>query len=115
MSDLRENVERGAAWLDTESPGWELKIDVQELAMQSCGRCVLGQVFAELAMGEPGFNFVMDQRHAENMPTFFLNADTEGWDIQHGFNLRCYSDGWDELRAAWVDEIKRRLDQGIEL
>jgi hypothetical protein len=42
---VRERVEKGAALLDEEKPGWRESIDLGRLDMMSPWRCVLGQVF----------------------------------------------------------------------
>lgn len=45
MSDLRDRVARGAAWLDEKYPDWFHKIDLSILNMADCTQCVLGQVY----------------------------------------------------------------------
>lgn len=45
MSNVKERVERGAAWLDVNYPGWHTKIDLSILDMGNCNMCVLGQVY----------------------------------------------------------------------
>lgn len=45
MSDIKERVARGAAWLDEKYPGWFLKIDLGTLDLSRCTQCVLGQVY----------------------------------------------------------------------
>lgn len=43
---------RGAAWLDKKiGRGWRRKIRRRELAMESCQRCVLGQLYGDYGDG----------------------------------------------------------------
>ena len=44
---LKARVERGAALLDAEQPGWCERIDLDVLNMTSVGDCVLGQLYLE--------------------------------------------------------------------
>lgn len=46
----KENVARGAAFLDQRYPGWEDRIDLGTLTLSSCTQCVLGQLI-------PGFHW----------------------------------------------------------
>lgn len=53
---IEERVLNGAALLDAKEPGWEAKINLGTLRIESVCACVLGQVYADRA--EPGvFNF----------------------------------------------------------
>lgn len=42
---IQTRVERGAAWLDNVQPGWESRVDVTTLNLNSPLDCVCGQVF----------------------------------------------------------------------
>jgi hypothetical protein len=44
-------VERGARLLDRLEPGWHLRIAADRLAMETCNRCILGQLHGEFAVG----------------------------------------------------------------
>ena len=46
MSTVTERVARGAALLDEKIPGWDSRIDLDVLDIDSCAQCILGQVFA---------------------------------------------------------------------
>ena len=46
MTAVAESVARGAALLDEKLPGWDERIDLADLQLASCYRCVLGQLFA---------------------------------------------------------------------
>lgn len=44
---IPERVAAGAAWLDKNEPSWADRIDLDELYMNRCSDCVLGQVFGD--------------------------------------------------------------------
>lgn len=95
MKNAELRVTRGAMWLDDKMPGWELKVNLQDLEMSDCASCVLGQLFGH-----------------------FTNADVKDPELL-GFEV---NDVWpdalgyvsyDDLRVAWTTLIKQRLDIGI--
>lgn len=50
-AELDARVARGAALLDKARPGWAAKISLDTLAMESCDRCILGQLCGEFKRG----------------------------------------------------------------
>lgn len=108
-----DRIEQGAAWLDETQPGWERRLDIGQLDLASCERCVLGQVF-------------MDRAKATEMGTGYGWAlhVFESVDMSH---TRGFSLDEDELRemgihtgreyAVLTDEwgafIKDRFDRGV--
>jgi hypothetical protein len=96
-------VARGAAWLDEVAPGWERKIDLSVLNLDSCRQCVCGQVFAEQIGWCDGFRFALNEM-----------ADDWALSSQLGFSLGSIDDWdkWDDLGQAWVHLIKERFDSG---
>lgn len=52
VNALRENVERGAAMLDGNRPGWWKRINLERLMLEDCHRCVLGQLTGDYGSGE---------------------------------------------------------------
>ena len=77
----KARVEAGAKFLDEKHPGWENKINLETLAMNSSWRCILGQLYGSFAYGVKGlgltglaqetalgFNLVMEAMEA--LPTF---------------------------------------------
>jgi hypothetical protein len=79
-----DRVERGAALLDRARPGWEREVSLDRLAMSSCNRCILGQVYGDYVDGlvslnlfgaaaEYGFSF-------DSRDTFIDSADlADAW------------------------------------
>ncbi len=46
MTDtIAARVARGAALLDEKRPGWDARIDLAVLDLESCRQCVVGQLF----------------------------------------------------------------------
>jgi hypothetical protein len=98
MSDeLAERVERGAALLDERRPGWWDEVDLSKLDLNSCCRCVLGQLWGHYWRGA-----------AELFGCPFYNADAAagaaGFDAQDESHFPALTDLW---RAA----IERRRTQ----
>lgn len=53
MTDTIETrVARGVALLDEKLPGWDRRIDISELALSNCYRCVLGQLYGNRDIDE---------------------------------------------------------------
>lgn len=50
--DFAARAANGAALLDRRAPGWHRKVAVDRLAIESCDRCVLGQVFGHFVSGK---------------------------------------------------------------
>jgi hypothetical protein len=73
-AELAPRVERGAALLDRAEPGWHLRIARDRLAMESCDRCVLGQLHGDYLKG---FRCVLRDLPARNLYSA----------AEHGFTL----------------------------
>ena len=88
MSTIEERVARGAAWLDSELPGWVAEIDLNRLVLSSPCRCICGQLYGEYA----------------DRPDAIWHTDAE-----HGFNV--FSDDpseWGALEDEWRRVITER-------
>jgi hypothetical protein len=82
-------VARGVELLDEKVPGWRQKITLDKLAMSSCSRCVIGQIFgyfddlaliggtAWLQPGYFGFDLGLGDAPAESLATW--DALTDAW------------------------------------
>lgn len=105
QSDLKTSVQRGAQLLDRKRPGWHGRIDVDQLRMEECERCVLGQVFGEYRDGLlrlfPGP--YLSEHWAGSFFGFCL--------FNEDFFLVDYVDPqWHELRDLWLGEINQRQE-----
>lgn len=100
--EIAECVGRGAAVLDDKIPGWESKINTDELYLGSCEACVLGQLFGDYATGTTEFGFEVDDDGGVS------HAAVE-WATEHGFE----TDGWgyEPLTVAWRELISERKQE----
>jgi hypothetical protein len=87
---LQEAVSRGAALLDERRPGWAAEIRIDQLMMNVCEHCILGQLFGDYLKGKAAV----------------LAEGTYGF--QFGFNVASGHD--DLLRPLWLAEIARRRE-----
>jgi hypothetical protein len=105
MSTVAERVARGAALLDEKVPGWAERIDLAELDLSSCWRCVLGQLATST---EPDLE-----------DGWILGRDLglDGFDGRYGFDRYSDIEGiedpaamepWSELTAEWRRVITER-------
>lgn len=116
MTYEQDDIARGAELLDKVRPGWELQLDLGELDVNSCFRCVLGQVFAPLVLS---LAQVGTQTNGYDLGIMMLCGDDGGADIaewarDHGFAARRF-EGYKELTEGWRQFVKDRLDQGITI
>ena len=90
MTTIRQRVEKGAAWLDRERPGWRDRIDLSNLDLGSGRHCVLGHEFEREAANVwlSGFTYALRiYKHSVN------------WDVEHGFCPSTSRSG--PLTRAW--------------
>lgn len=111
MNQHSEAVARGKAALDAYDPEWVGKVDWDALYMSNAARCILGQLFGELAReaeAASGFAHGMDVLGLiEEEGGCCKYCDT--WDAsQHyGFSTMLvqpegeYYTDWDGLASAW--------------
>lgn len=89
---IAEWVARGATLLDEKRPGWAGQVSKDRLAMVSCTKCVLGQIYGDFGLG--------------------LSAlDLWGRSVGFGFSALDPSD-YISLADLWRAEIARRLAAG---
>lgn len=103
MPDYTENVARGIALLDEKQPGWFNRIDLEELNLGSCFKCVLGQLFSNVGLNEAR------SPYSKGINTIFSGQSNIGavGAGDCGFTL-CDNNpaaDWDELRCTWVRAI----------
>lgn len=89
---LRERVKRGAALLNNKHPDWAAKIDVNDLNMTFCLRCVLGQLLGEYNAGRR----CLGLSSAESFACGFIG---EGKGL---------GEDTAALKEPWLEEIKAR-------
>lgn len=94
LEELRANVTRGAALLDSKEPTWRSLIDVPSLDMGIDDSCVLGQVYATFDRGLDALGIHRDQDKGERYG-FYSPSD------------RDYGAEYLTLTALWIEEIQK--------
>ena len=90
---FEHEIEKGIAWLDEVSPGWEGEIDLAQLDIMSPYKCILGQLFLwEGSRYDPSPPGMTDYG--------FLLPWRTGVDCQQGYSI---------LTEEWRAAIKTRL------
>lgn len=89
---METRVARGAALLDVIRPGWSARINDDELAMESCTDCILGQLFGDYSSGWWVVTRPLSARH------LFSAAD-------HGFTLMAH----EQNHGEWSPEVDARF------
>jgi hypothetical protein len=97
--DAKTNVEAGVARLDAQYPDWAQKIDVDELRMNDCNLCILGQLYGDFNRGL--VKLVPDPE--DSIDAVALGFD-EPWD-----NEVTYA----ELQEEWEQVIQHRQEPNL--
>jgi len=87
---VQERVGNGMALLDAKRPGWYKEVDLKTLNIDSCDKCVLGQLYGGY---EEGVNKVFPD---------YIGVWT------HGFCPNIFESSG--LTEEWVKQIQARLD-----
>lgn len=91
---MRAQVAKGAADLDRLMPGWYHAVDVTDLNMHSCTRCVLGHVFGTWGVGVMCLGCSRDG----------VGVDTHALSTAYGAAF-----AGNEYAPLWVEAIAGRL------
>ena len=83
----------GARLLDSQRPGWWSDISVEDLRLDGCTDCVLGQLFGDYMEGRVHLGMTG------------VESANYGFTIPVPFNREPY---WAQLTRAWKREILRR-------
>lgn len=108
---ITERVAAGAVLLDKETPDWAERISLEELRLESCEHCILGQVYDHYNKGKRklGLEFEDAQKYGFSPYTHRL-SDNE---LAVLLTTNKYPD-WclnqsRELVKAWKVEIEERV------
>ncbi|MCF6467337.1 hypothetical protein FAF44_02770 [Nonomuraea sp. MG754425] len=108
LDTIRAHVERGAAVMDAQRPGWAELIDKDTFNIGDCAACVLGQSYENDTAYDEGFDNPFEAG------AFELFGDAYGFDnnapvlIEHGFSAPA---GAEEVFAALDDEWLRVINE----
>lgn len=106
MEDLKVAAKQGALHLDNIRPGWFVEVDLSNLDLGNCYRCVLGQLWGFYASG------LMYVVYRVQGPINDSELSTTGYVFatSNGFN-GITSEGAEALTNIWREEILRRLGE----
>lgn len=91
-----ERVQNGATWLDENEPGWAQRIDPVALNIESCARCILGQLYGDyINAPEDAWAGVGERNAVERGFSYDPQADDPGADNR-------------QLNAEWRRLIESR-------
>jgi hypothetical protein len=94
---VTERVSAGIDLLDRECRGWDKHIDLGRLSLDSCQRCVLGQLFRSYSLGLADLE--LDDDEAVELG-FDQDEDEDDGD----------GTGYPALTAAWTIAIRARRE-----
>lgn len=91
---VRPEVQRGAEWLDERQPGWDRKVNLAELDLNSCTFCVIGQLFGD-------YFKIIDSELGGDDEAFGFYVDTP-------LDSSSFDANWAKLTEEWRDLIASR-------
>lgn len=103
MNDIETRVARGAQLLDERMPGWENKIDVENLMLENECACVLGQL--EGCFWKGAAIALSVNEASDNCSKWNLLDATAEYGFSFGF---CGAADWNALTTAWRTLIEQR-------
>lgn len=95
---IPERVARGVALLDEKLPGWDGRIDLDNLDLTNACDCILGQEFDDPF--RDGYYVGLDE--------LFSGSTDEA--IQHGFNVDTGGIEWSLLEVEWRRVVLARRE-----
>lgn len=100
MTDFNaaERVARGAKLLDRKRPGWAERIDLDQLRLEECDSCILGQLYGTYRNGKLECGLAIGGDHGFGEIFMQMNPGPE----------------YAALRVAWLAEIQQRTAGGAE-
>lgn len=99
---IEQRVRNGATFLDANVVGWEDKINVDDLNVGSCMRCILGQLFAGFRSGAIALDLRDDEAAALGFQVTEYEKDN---DIHTPFR---------ELTTAWRELLLERRRESAD-
>ncbi|SRR5260221_698663 len=93
-------VSKAAEYLDKHNPGWYYSVNPDTLNLQSCGKCILGQIYG------------IDKNNNEQWVKIMDNIFNFEWSGL-GFNQSVFASN-ELFKHHWITEINNRLASSIE-
>jgi hypothetical protein len=110
ITPVRERVAEGGRFWDGRRPGWAAEIDTVNLDLGDACWCIVGQLEGDYYEGT-------QRLWADGV---LVGDSLQDAKIKHGFTAALsldfeeFEDEFDQLQAAWQDEIARRVDGARE-
>ncbi len=98
FDQARTRVARGAALLDQVAPAWAHAIDLGALRLETCGSCILGQLFGDY----------LDAYRRIQMLHRYGGAHY-GFDVTMEEFLGIRRNNYETLTQAWLEAIADRV------
>jgi hypothetical protein len=102
MSTIAERVAKGSAFLDGKQPGWDKRIDLERLDLESGCNCILGQLHP--APDDPEELPYIAALRALGLPHGVKDSE----DVDLGFYFASDEDEFPALEAEWRRLIEAR-------
>jgi hypothetical protein len=109
-----QKIAQGVAYLDEKVPGWWDKVDLDTLELDSCVKCVLGQLQGNEQVVENGrftwfcyFDGFRRKHHLSQKQSCDLGFALEWPDFVYRSPHRCYR----QLTDEWREVIQQRREQ----
>ena len=99
QNEIKLQVQAGVALLDKKQPNWRNVINLAELDLKSCEKCILGQVFHRFEIGKKILNI---ERSASN---YGFDPD---WMMIDATTRVDEDILWEEYDKRWKQEILRK-------
>lgn len=100
---LTDAATKGAFFLDEVREGWYLEIDTEILRLESCHKCVLGQLFGDY------WNFDFSDLFGE---PYQYGFDVYDGDVGDSDYFEITNARYEELRQIWIALIEVRRTYG---
>lgn len=109
---LPQRVAAGVEFLDAQAPGWWERIDLESFRLNSCARCVLGQMFGRYSDGidELGISYAKAESMGFDRPHF---EDIMGVPMRSDPSDGLYDtfDTYIILQAYWEGIVRHRRQE----
>jgi hypothetical protein len=103
MTMNEERVARGVKLLDIVNPGWHEKINIEELYLRQCWKCVLGQLYGTYSEGI--LLLPMEMEDAYKFGFNIFNTNDTPLEIHFSYQ---------ELEEEWKKQIRAKVENEVD-
>lgn len=115
---MEARVAAGAEFLDKVKPNWWRNIDVGTLELNSCAKCVLGQLYSTetVRVGDilyrDGFSVGVNKNKLSNTEILGYGFSISLCDLADSRGSGGYTRAYEKLTDLWISLIKERFENG---